>query len=220
MSDAVWFFAAGSEQRGPLNEDELAVAIGRGEIGPDTLVWREGLAGWAAARATLPGNLIPQSWADSLPPSLSAGADGPFGQASQSSTAYAQPQGDMGGYFNPTSFADVIKTVLNRYVQFSGRARRSEYWYWILFILLVSIALSVVDGVIFGFGDSDFSIFGPLFSLATFLPSLAVGFRRMHDTGRSAWWLLIGFIPLIGAIILIFWFAKRGEEHANQYGPA
>lgn len=221
MSDAVWYYAVGNDQQGPLNEADVALAIGRGEVGPDTLVWREGMQGWAAARASLPGNLVPQSWADSLPPSLGAGAGagGSFGQAGQSSSAYAQPHGDLGGYFHPTSFADVIKTVFNRYLQFSGRARRSEYWYWMLFIIVVSVVLSVVDGIVFGFDPSDLAIVGPLFSLATFLPSLGVAFRRMHDTGRSAWWLLIALIPLVGTIILIVWFAKRGDEHDNQFGP-
>lgn len=225
MTDAVWHYAVGNEQIGPADEAELAVAIGRGEIGPDTLVWREGMQDWSAARATLPGNLVPQSWADSLPPSIGAGtvasvgAGGTF-QDGQSDTAYGQPHGDMGGYFHPTIFGDVIKTVFNRYIRFSGRARRSEYWYWILFILLGSLGLSVIDGFIFGFGENDGGVLGPLFSLATIVPSLAVGFRRMHDTGRSAWWLLLGLIPLVGAIILIVWFAKRGDEHDNQFGPA
>lgn len=218
MTDAVWHYAANDEQFGPLNEADLAVAIGRGAIGPDTLVWREGMAGWAAARATLPGNLMPQSWADSLPPMVGAG--GTFGQAPQSGSVGTHQHAGMGGTYHPTQFADVIKTVFGRYIQFSGRARRSEYWYWVLFVVLVSIGLSVVDGFIFGFGESDLAVLGPLFSLATFLPSLAVGFRRMHDTGRSAWWLLIGLIPLVGAIILIVWLAKRGDEQDNQYGPA
>lgn len=221
MTDAVWYYAVGNEQRGPMSEAELAVAIGRGEIGPDTLVWREGMEGWTAARATLPGNLVPQSWVDSLPPSLGTGvaAGGTFGQSGQSGSAYAASQGDIGGYFHPTSFGDVIKTVFNRYTQFSGRARRSEYWYWVLFVVLCSLGFSIIDGFIFGFDQDDIAIIGPLFSLVTLVPSLAVGFRRMHDTGRSAWWLLIGLIPLIGSIILIVWFVKRGEEHDNQYGP-
>jgi uncharacterized membrane protein YhaH (DUF805 family) len=163
--------------------------------------------------------LVPQSWADSLPPAIGAGVGGAFGQAA-AAMAPSYANGDAGGYFHPTSFVDVVKTVFNRYVQFSGRARRSEYWYWVLFIVAVSIVLSVIDGIIFGFETTDLAIIGPLFSLATFIPSLGVAFRRMHDTGRSAWWLLIALIPLVGTIILIVWFAKRGDEHDNQYGPA
>lgn len=217
MSDAAWYYAVGSEQRGPASTDDVALLIGRGDIGPDTLVWREGMSEWAAARASLPGSMVPQSWVDGISAPATGGATPPsFGQAP--SDGGATHSG--GSTYHPTQFADVIRTVFGRYVQFSGRARRSEYWYWILFIVLVSIALSVVDGVIFGFGDSDLAILGPLFSLGTFLPSLAVGFRRMHDLGRSAWWLLLALIPLIGSLILIYWFAQRGDEGDNQYGPA
>lgn len=221
MTDAVWYYAVGNEQHGPMSEAELAVAIGRGEIGPDTLVWREGMEGWTAARATLPGNLVPQSWVDSLPPSLGTGvaAGGTFGQAGQTGSAYAAPQGDMGGYFHPTSFGDVIKTVFNRYVQFSGRARRSEFWYWFLFVIICNIGLGTLDLALFGL-DSGFSPISSIFALGIILPNLAVAARRLHDTGRSGWWQLLMLIPLIGFIILLVWFAKRGEEHDNQYGPA
>lgn len=217
MSDAAWYYAVGGEQRGPASTDDVALLIGRGEIGPDTLVWREGMSEWAAARASLPGSMVPQSWVDGMSAPATGGATPPgFGQTSNDGgAAYA-----AGATYHPTQFADVIRTVFGRYVQFRGRARRSEYWYWILFIVLVSIALAVVDGVIFGFDESDLAVLGPLFSLGTFLPSLAVGFRRMHDLGRSAWWLLLALIPLIGSLILIYWFAQRGDEGDNQYGPA
>lgn len=217
MSDAAWYYAVGSEQRGPASTDDVALLIGRGEIGPDTLVWREGMSEWAAARASLPGSMVPQSWVDGMSAPVTGAATAPgFGQAPNADGAAHA----AGATYHPTQLVDVIRTVFGRYVQFSGRARRSEYWYWILFIVLVSIALSVVDGVIFGFGDSDLAFLGPLFSLGTFLPSLAVGFRRMHDLGRSAWWLLLALIPLIGSLILIYWFAQRGDEGDNQYGPA
>lgn len=220
MSDAVWYYAVGEEQRGPVADADLAMLIGRGEMGPDTLVWRDGMSGWAAARTSLPGALVPQSWVDALPAS-GGGAPVFGGQAASNQAAADAGAGTwQGDYYHPTQFVDVIKTVFSRYVGFKGRARRSEYWYWVLFVVLASIALALIDGAIFGFDESDVAVVGPLFSLATFIPSLAVGFRRMHDTGRSAWWLLLGLIPLIGSIILIFWFAKRGDEGDNQYGPA
>lgn len=217
MSDAAWYYAVGSQQSGPVSTDDVALLIGRGEIGPDTLVWREGMSEWGAARASLPGSMVPQSWVDGMSaPAPGAPTPPSFGQASSGGgAAYAG-----GDYYHPTQFADVIRTVFSRYVLFRGRARRSEYWYWILFIILVSIALTVVDGVIFGFDANDLAILSPLFSLGTFLPSLGVAFRRMHDLGRSAWWLLLGFIPLIGTLILIYWFVQRGDESDNQYGPA
>ncbi|MGD1886242.1 MAG: DUF805 domain-containing protein [Cohaesibacteraceae bacterium] len=208
MTDAVWYYADGGEQKGPVSDEEIANLIASGTVRADTLVWREGMENWAAAKASLPGALVPQSWVDALPPMPHAG------------TAQQAGYGDAGGYYNPIAFADVIKTVFGRYVQFQGRARRSEYWYWVLFIVLVSIGLAFVAGAIFGFDETDLAIFGPIFSLATFVPSLAVGFRRMHDIGRTAWWLLIGLIPLIGTIVIIYWFVQPGQPSDNQYGPA
>lgn len=214
MSDAVWYYAQGGEQRGPVSEEDLSTLVRRGEVGPDTLVWRDGMEQWAAARSSLPGSMIPQGWVDGL----SAPAQQGFGQPTRIET------GDSGfehsDTYHPTQFADVIRTVFSRYVKFSGRARRSEYWYWVLFLILVSIALAIIDGMIFGFEQNDAAILGPIFSLGTFLPSLGVAFRRMHDLGKSAWWLLIGFIPLIGSLVLIYWFAQRGDEGPNRFGPA
>lgn len=94
-----------------------------------------------------------------------------------------------------------------KYVEFEGRARRKEYWIFVLINLVVSVILSNV-----------FSLLGTLFSLAIFLPSIAVGVRRLHDIGRTGWWLLIGFIPLIGLIVLIYFFVQDSEPGANQYG--
>ena len=216
MSEAVWFYAMGSEQRGPLDEAGMALAIGRGELGPETLVWRQGMGDWAAARTSLPGSLMPQSWADGLQRSVGMGGRTlPSAQRDVDGSA-----GAGSGYHHPIVFADVMRTVFSRYVLFQGRARRSEYWYWLLGIVLVSIALATIDGLIFGFEQDSVAVLSPLWSLATFLPSLGVAFRRLHDTGRSAWWLLIGFIPLLGFIVLIYWLAKRGDPGDNRYGPA
>ncbi len=94
-----------------------------------------------------------------------------------------------------------------KYVEFEGRARRKEYWIFTLVNLLISVILSNV-----------FTFLGTLFSLAILLPSIAVGIRRLHDIGRTGWWLLIGFIPLIGLIVLIYFFVQDSEPGANQYG--
>jgi uncharacterized membrane protein YhaH (DUF805 family) len=105
------------------------------------------------------------------------------------------------------NFFDAIKTCLAKYVDFNGRASRPEYWYFVLFIVLGQICLGIV-----------FRPLAAAFALAVLLPHLAVGARRLHDTDRSAWWLLLGFIPLIGAIVLLVWFSQRGDEHANRFG--
>lgn len=121
-----------------------------------------------------------------------------------------------------------VKTVYSKYATFSGRARRSEYWWFVLFYFIVNIVLSIVDSVLFGTtttGNGSFSaqtdtpILSGIFGLASLIPTIAVAARRLHDINRSGWWLLIGFIPLIGTIILIVWFATGGDKGANRFGP-
>lgn len=111
------------------------------------------------------------------------------------------------------SFMDAVKAVLTNYVGFSGRARRSEFWYFFLFNVIVSIVASVIDRVI------GMSIVGLLVSLALLLPGLAVAIRRLHDTGRSGWWVLIALIPIVGAIILIVFCVQDSQPGQNPYGP-
>lgn len=113
-------------------------------------------------------------------------------------------------------FMDAVKKCLSLYVTFSGRARRSEYWWFVLFTFLMQIVASFIDSALFG---ADTQILGALAGLALILPSLAVGARRLHDIDRTAWWLLIGLVPLIGAIVLIIFFIQRGTEGPNRFGP-
>ena len=110
-------------------------------------------------------------------------------------------------------FVEAIKSGFKNYVNFKGRAARSEYWYWILFVILASIVLQILDTAILGY-----FFLSVLFSLATFLPSLTVGVRRLHDIDRSGFWILLSFIPIIGAIILIIWFSQKGTDGANRFG--
>lgn len=107
------------------------------------------------------------------------------------------------------SFGDAISTCFNKYAEFVGRARRSEYWWFALFGLLVSLVLSPLSTTL-----------SALASLALFVPSLAVGVRRMHDTGKSGWYLLVGLIPFVGWIIVIVWLATEGDPVPNEYGPS
>jgi uncharacterized membrane protein YhaH (DUF805 family) len=122
------------------------------------------------------------------------------------------------------NFTTAIATCFSKYATFSGRARRAEYWWFVLFTILADIVLKIADAAIFGQGGRALhegapALLSGLFSLAVFLPSLAVGVRRLHDTGRSGWWLLIWFIPVIGWIVLIWWLASRGEAGPNRHGP-
>jgi uncharacterized membrane protein YhaH (DUF805 family) len=104
------------------------------------------------------------------------------------------------------TFVESIQTCFKKYADFSGRASRSEYWWWALFVLLITIVGQVI-------GD----ILGGIASLAMLLPYLAVTSRRLHDIGKSGWWQLIGFIPLIGWVVLIYW-CVQGPKEPNTYG--
>ena len=115
------------------------------------------------------------------------------------------------------SFQDAVRTTLTtKYATFTGRARRSEYWFFALFNVIVSIISSAIDRAIPG----DIQIVGTIVGLALLVPGLAVGARRLHDTGRSGWWQLIGLVPLVGVILLIVWFATDGHPGPNQHGPS
>ena len=99
----------------------------------------------------------------------------------------------------------------------SGRAPRAEYWWFFLFYITVYIVAALIDGA-FSLGNDDFGLLGTIWTVVCLLPQLMVGIRRLHDTGRTGWWLLIGIVPLIG-IILLAYMAQRGDEGPNDYGP-
>ena len=111
------------------------------------------------------------------------------------------------------SFAEAVRSALTQYATFTGRARRSEYWYFVLFNVIVSIVASIIDAVI------GVQLVSWIVTLGLLVPGLAVTVRRLHDTGRSGWWILIGLVPLVGAIILIV-FACQDSQPDNQYGPS
>jgi len=111
-------------------------------------------------------------------------------------------------------------TVLKKYAVFSGRARRKEYWYFNLFNFLIAFGLGVIDwllGLVVT-SDSGIGLLGGLYSLAVLIPGIAVTVRRLHDTGRSGWWLLISFIPIIGFIVLLVFMLSESQPGKNQYG--
>jgi uncharacterized membrane protein YhaH (DUF805 family) len=115
------------------------------------------------------------------------------------------------------SFQDAVRTCLQqKYAAFSGRARRSEYWYFVLFTVIVSFVASIIDSIL-GTRGSGTGLVGAIASLALLLPGIGVGIRRLHDTGRSGWWLLIGLIPIVGAIVLLVFFVQDSQPD-NQYG--
>ncbi|MEU1779715.1 DUF805 domain-containing protein [Streptomyces abikoensis] len=105
--------------------------------------------------------------------------------------------------------------VLKKYAVFSGRARRQEYWMFTLISTVISIVLAIADAV-FGTG----SLIGTVYVVAVFLPSLAATVRRLHDTDRSAWWILFGLIPVVGWIVLLVFMCLDTKPEPNKYGPS
>jgi uncharacterized membrane protein YhaH (DUF805 family) len=112
------------------------------------------------------------------------------------------------------NFQDAVRTCLTKYVVSAGRAGRAEFWYFFLFNVIVSVVMGIIDAII------GTQILGGLVSLALLLPNIMVGIRRLHDTNRSGWWMLIGLIPVVGWIILIVFFVQPGDSGPNQHGPA
>ncbi|WP_410769939.1 DUF805 domain-containing protein [Fontibacillus sp. BL9] len=104
--------------------------------------------------------------------------------------------------------------VLQNYVGFQGRARRKEYWMFVLFNFIISFVLGFISGLL-----NLPNVLGYLYALAVLIPSIALVFRRLHDTGKSGWWALISFVPVAGAIILLVFMCLDSDEGTNQYGP-
>lgn len=113
-------------------------------------------------------------------------------------------------------FTQAISSCFSNYVRFSGRSGRSEYWYWILFYVLVAIVGGIIGAI---GGDTVANIISIGVALVFFLPSLAVGVRRFHDIDKSGWWILIALIPIIGGLIILYFFVQPSDEEENRFGP-
>ena len=112
-----------------------------------------------------------------------------------------------------------LVAVKQKYADFTGRATRSEYWYFVLFYLILSAGLMIVDALL-GWFNSELGIgvLSGIYTLALMIPSLSVTVRRLHDTGRSAWWLLVGLIPIVGGIVLLVFFVQDSQDAVNRFG--
>ncbi|WP_028746890.1 DUF805 domain-containing protein [Rhizobium mesoamericanum] len=111
------------------------------------------------------------------------------------------------------SFKEAVSSVFSKYAVFSGRAGRPEFWWFALFNVIASLIVAFLDKVLFGY-----EILGALYGLFVLLPGLGVAVRRLHDIGRSGWWILVGIIPLVGWIVLLVWYLSPGTPGSNEYG--
>lgn len=118
-------------------------------------------------------------------------------------------------------FADAIRTCLGKYATFSGRASRSEYWWFYLFLIILSFVAGILDALLFGYDPATgatLPVITLIVGLAMLLPSLAAVVRRLHDTDRSGWWYLL-VLTVVGVIVLIVFLVIKGTKGPNRFGP-
>ena len=188
-----WYYAVEGTSNGPVSEAELQELVAVGTIRSDTLVWQEGMEDW-------------------LPYTRAQGTQG---------SAPLPPQTPAISEHDPArddanTFLGALKDGFARFVDFKTRSTRSQYWWFTLWSVIVSIITGIID-VSLGMGDTG--PVGLLTSLVLFLPSLAVAIRRLHDIGRTGWWMLLVFIPILGWIVLLFFYCTKSQETHNKWGP-
>lgn len=194
MTDsAQWFYAAGTEQKGPFSVEQINTLLAAGVLLPETLVWTAGMAAWAPLAQT---PLAPRPADPNVAPPLPLEKDSA-----------------LGSILDEILFS--VKGCFQKYATFDGRSGRSEYWYFTFFNVIASLSLAFLGYLAVGRGGSAISY---LYSLVVFLPSLAVLVRRLHDTNRSGWLALLLLVPLVGGIVLIVFCCLPGTKGRNQYG--
>jgi uncharacterized membrane protein YhaH (DUF805 family) len=109
--------------------------------------------------------------------------------------------------------------ALKKYAVFSGRSRRMEYWYFVLFVVIITVVLNMLDLLIGANTRAGVGVLSSIFSLAVLIPSIAVSVRRLHDIDRTGWWVLISLVPLVGWIVLLVFSVQEGTPGSNRYGP-
>ena len=115
------------------------------------------------------------------------------------------------------TFQKSIETCFKKYFVFDGRAKRSEFWWFVLFCFLLGIVTAFLDVVVLGYTWEQYGPINTIAQLGVFIPSLSVGARRLHDTNRSGWWQLL-ILTIVGIILLIVWFASEGKKKKNKFG--
>ena len=197
---AQWHYAEGGATKGPFSAEQMAALIQNGTIAAQTQVWSPTMAAWAPLSQSPLAGQVPFGGSSparpGMPPPASIGANAGTGA---------------------NALAAAVRTSFNKYATFEGRAARPEFWFFVLFNVLVGVALSVVDAILFGMANGV-SPLNSLYSLAVLIPSLAVGARRLHDIDRSGWWQLIVLVPLVGFVVILVFWCKRGTQGHNRFG--
>jgi uncharacterized membrane protein YhaH (DUF805 family) len=111
------------------------------------------------------------------------------------------------------TFGEAVRSGFDHYAKFDGRASRPAFWWWVLFVVLVSVGANIIDLAI------GAPVFSAIVGLGLLLPNLSVSIRRLHDTDRTGWWVLIWLIPLIGWVVLLVFYLQQGDAGENRFGP-
>ena len=205
--DRIWWFAVDQQKSGPYTRAELQEQARDGRFGVDDHVWHTGLTEWMPAR-DVPGlwqSTEVQLATDSAPPPAPTGWSQPAPQAVQAS-----------GERMRMGFIGAIQTCLRKYADFSGRASRSEYFWFLLFYYIIALPAAIL---LSEEQTNALTLLSAVAVLAFSLPMYAVGARRLHDTGLSGWWQLLHVFSLIGSIIILILTVRKGEPGSNKYGP-
>ena len=238
-----WWYAVGQNKLGPCSGSELLDLVAQGKLFPDTLVWKEGMPNWVpASRIKGLWQKLP-STPPAVPPlpSSEPSHEASSGTSTPISPSMRQQQEQQFGGFTPPpapqasawpeeddsyeeelppreemTFKKAVERCLKKYFDFSGRAGRAEYWYFVLFIYVIAFILGAILGIL-SVDESTFDRIVGIYQLVIVLPHLAAVTRRLHDTGRSGWWILIA-LTIIGIFVLIYWLIQAGDDNANEYG--
>ena len=142
-----------------------------------------------------------------------------YGTAPENAAVYAAGTAGSFTIVPKPSFIEAVTTCFKKYATFSGRARRSEYWYFALFIVICQALLSAIGNAILGVpDDGGTNILQTIFNFAVLIPQISVFWRRMHDIGKKGTWFFLALIPVIGWIIILIWECKDSEPDENEYG--
>jgi uncharacterized membrane protein YhaH (DUF805 family) len=209
MSDALWYCVINGKQEGPYTVEILQGMAASTPFASDMPVWSEGMATWKPLPETALAGLVKTS---TTPPPVPLGSvlqAGTQNVASQLAGATASMSAAINAPIGSTTapgFVDAIKICLSKYADFNGRASRSEYWWFFLFTFIIYVVTAFLPFI------------SLIAVLALLVPSISAAVRRLHDTDRSGWWYLIFLVPLVGAIVLIFFLCQRGTEGQNRFG--
>lgn len=227
-----WWYAIGQEKIGPCSSSELIALVTQGKLFPDTLVWKEGMPDWVPASRIkslwqkLPP--APAQWSESPAPlSRPLSASAKSAESGQDTSPSRFPEdfpvphwGDENeGTQEPPqpesiTFKAAVIRCLKKYFDFSGRASRAEFWYFILFIYALAFLIGIFSGLA-NVSDDTLNRIIKIYQLSIIIPYLAVGVRRLHDTERSGWWQLL-HLTGIGIFYLFFGGFKRETKNPTN----